>query len=320
MWQIILMIQAVGLALGLSFYLLFKGERKSSPEKRIKRYYERQEPSKNNRTLNKKERPFKAFMGRVGAVGLFDRLNKKYATLLKKADVPLSVEELNALRFMGSTLTFSLLAVFVQNLWLAIGAFVLAWILPIRYIKHLKNKREKAFDEQLGDALNLFANSLKAGYSYMQAVASVAKEMPDPLGKEFAILTKEMSLGIDADEALEHMRHRMDSEDLGLMITAIMIQRKTGGNLAEILENISETIRARLTIQGEIRTLTAQGKLSGIIVVLLPFAVAIMIFFMSPDYMILLFTHPIGRALVITALVSEMIGIYLIKRIIEIKV
>lgn len=319
MWQIILMIQAVGLALGLSLYLLFKGERKSAPEKRIKRYYERQETTK-KRSSGKKERPFKAFMGRVGAVALFEKSNKKHETLLKKADVPLSVEELNALRFIGSTLAFSLLAVFLQNLWLAISAFILAWILPILYIKHLKNKREKAFDEQLGDALNLFANSLKAGYSYMQAVASVAKEMPDPLGKEFAILTKEMSLGIDADEALEHMRHRMDSDDLGLMITAIMIQRKTGGNLAEILENISETIRARLTIQGEIRTLTAQGKLSGIIVVLLPFAVALMIYLMSPDYMILLFTHPIGRALVITALISEMIGIYLIKRIIEIKV
>jgi tight adherence protein B len=313
------MIQAVGLALGLSFYLLFKGERKSAPEKRIKRYYERQETTK-KRSSGKKDRPFKAFMGRVGAVALFEKSNKKYEALLKKADVPLSVEELNALRFIGATLAFSLLAVFIQNLWLAISAFVLAWILPILYIKHLKNKREKAFDEQLGDALNLFANSLKAGYSYMQAVASVAKEMPDPLGKEFAILTKEMSLGIDADEALEHMRHRMDSEDLGLMITAIMIQRKTGGNLAEILENISETIRARLTIQGEIRTLTAQGRLSGVIIVLLPVFLGLIIFAMTPEYMTVLFTHPIGKILLVTAFISEMIGIYFIRKIIHINV
>lgn len=186
------------------------------------------------------------------------------------------------------------------------------------YVKVRVNKREKAFTSQLNDALSIMSNSLRAGYSFLQSVNSVSREMPDPIACEFRRLLKELSLGQDTETALRNLTKRMESEDLELIVRAILIQKETGGNLAEILDTISTTIRDRVKIQGEIRTLTAQGRLSGAIVSIMPFFLIGIMYLINPSYISVLFTSSIGRFMLGFAAINEIIGILLIRKIVRI--
>ena len=178
----------------------------------------------------------------------------------------------------------------------------------------------KLFNRQLGDALIIIANSLRTGYSFMQAMDMVAREMKPPISSEFSRTVKEMNLGTTTEIALGNMAKRIDSEDLDLVFTAVLIQRQVGGNLSEVLDNIARTIRERVRIRGEIRTLTAQGRMSGLIVGLLPVAMGFVIYLLNPEYIRVLFSHPIGRLMLIAATVSQVIGIILIRRIVDIEI
>ena len=165
----------------------------------------------------------------------------------------------------------------------------------------------------------IISNALKAGYSFLQALAMAAEETPDPFSKEFKKMLKEMTLGITEEEALRSLLLRMESEDLKLVMNAILIQKDIGGNLSEILDNIGETIRERQKIKGELKTLTAQGRLSGIIVVMIPIFLGGTIYLLSKEYMILLFTTPMGIAMVSFSAFSQLIGIFMIKKIVDIE-
>lgn len=249
----------------------------------------------------------------------------KTQDLINKSDVSLEIEEFIVLRLglgvLGGII-FGLIYIrngFSTNEVLMITIMMVAFsYIPIFNLRIKKNKRNKMFSDQLGDAIGIFSNSIKAGYSFLQAVNSVSREMPYPVSKEFGLLLKEMSLGIDSDQALKNMLLRIESDDLELMITAILIQRETGGNLSEILDNISETIRERIKIKGEVRTLTAQGKMSGIIVGIIPLVLGVVIYFLNKEYMMTLFTTTPGRIAVAVAFVNEMIGAFVISRIIKI--
>jgi len=181
-------------------------------------------------------------------------------------------------------------------------------------------KRRKAFNSQLGDALILIANSLRTGYSFMQASDMVAQEMRPPISSEFARAVKEMNLGVTIEEALANLGKRINSEDLDLVLTAVLIQRQVGGNLSEVLDNIARTIRERVRIRGEIRTLTAQGRISGVIVSLLPIVLGLIIYLLNPEYVKLLFVHPFGKILLGVAGLGQVIGILVIRRIVDIEV
>jgi tight adherence protein B len=181
-------------------------------------------------------------------------------------------------------------------------------------------KRRKLFNHQLGDALILIANSLRTGYSFMQAIEMVSREMPQPIGGEFARVLREMNLGVVTEDAMNSLAKRVDSDDLDLVITAVLIQRQIGGNLAEILDNIGGTIRERIRIRGEIKTLTAQGRISGMIIGALPFFIGLAIFATSPSYVSVLFTHPAGHAMLGGAVVSQLLGVILIRKIVNIDV
>lgn len=198
------------------------------------------------------------------------------------------------------------------------GAFINFW-LPFLMVKMRTEKRMKEFNKQLGDALILIANSLRTGYSFMQAVDMVSREMRPPISVEFARTLKEMNLGVTTEEAMGNMAKRIDSDDLDLVITAVLIQRQVGGNLSEVLDNIARTIRERVRIRGEIKTLTAQGRVSGYVVSFLPVGLGLIIYLMNPEYMSLLFTHPVGRLMLVAGLVSQLIGIMLIRRIVDIE-
>jgi tight adherence protein B len=163
---------------------------------------------------------------------------------------------------------------------------------PRLYVGVQRNRRLKALDEQLADILNLWVNALRAGYSVMQALEAIGTEAPPPASEEFRRVVMEVQIGISLEEALEHMLNRVESEDLDMVFTAVNIQREVGGNLAEILDVISHTIRERVRIKGEIRTMTAQGKLTGYILSLLPVILALLLYVLNPDYMGLLFAGP----------------------------
>ncbi|MDM8534245.1 type II secretion system F family protein [Clostridiaceae bacterium HSG29] len=243
----------------------------------------------------------------------------KTEKLLINSDVGLSIEEFNAIRIIIILILTIIFYFIFKNIKVIIIVPVF-WIIPVLFLNNLKKRRVTLFEKQLGDAISILANSLKAGYSYMQAVNSVAKDMPDPVGKEFKILLKEMSLGVNASEALDNLTSRVDSKDLSLMITAIKIQRETGGNLAEILSNISETIRERIKIQGEIKTLTAQGRMSGMVIGLMPVALILVLLLINKEYISVLFNTGIGKILLISAVISELIGAFFIKKIVDIDV
>lgn len=206
------------------------------------------------------------------------------------------------------------------NLILALSASVLLGLIPFVIIRVRIQRRTKAFNDQLCDALVLIANSLRTGYSFIQAFDMVAREMQPPISTEFSRTMNEMNLGTTAEDALGKMGERINSKDMDLVITAVLIQRQVGGNLAEIIDKLAHTIRERVRIRGEIRTLTAHGRISGLVISLLPIALGVIIYAFNSEYISLLFTHPVGLKVLVVAGVSQIIGILVIRRIISIEV
>ncbi len=167
----------------------------------------------------------------------------------------------------------------------AIGGGILGFFLPGFYVKSQQSKRLIKFNDQLPDMLNLMVNGLRAGYSNMQAMESVSKELPPPICDEFRRVVQEMQLGVSMEAALENLLRRIPSDDLDLVITAINVQREVGGNLAEILDTISHTIRERIRVKGEIRVLTTQTLYSGRFLAMMPVFVILILYLLNPEYM-----------------------------------
>ena len=197
---------------------------------------------------------------------------------------------------------------------------LIGFSMPFLILKMKISQRKQAFNDQLGDTMVLIANALRTGYSFMQAVDMVAREMPKPVGEEFARVLKELNLGVTTEDSLNNMAKRVNSEDLDLVITAVLIQRQVGGNLAVVLDSIASTIRERIKIKGHIKTLTAQGKISGIIVGLLPIVIGGVIYLINPEYIRVLFIHPMGKAMLIAGALSQFIGMMVIRNIINIDI
>jgi tight adherence protein B len=179
-------------------------------------------------------------------------------------------------------------------------------------------KRRQAFEAVLGDTISLVSNSVKAGYSIQQAMASVAENGRPPLAEEIGRVVRESSLGIDTETALQHANERLASKDFDLLVTAILIHRSVGGNLSEVLDKIAETIRERVRVHGEVRVLTAQARASGYIITALPFAVGALLSVISPTFERPLFTNPIGWGMLAVGLVSISIGYAIIRKITDI--
>lgn len=220
----------------------------------------------------------KALSGR----GFFERTRDRLA----KADLKLRVSEYIVLVILatvgGAALGYYLPrdnSIFVAIFGALIGSQVPKW-----YVKHAATKRMRTFDNQLSDTLSLWVNALRTGYSVLQGMEAIATELPPPVSVEFERVVQEVRLGLSVEAALDNMYRRVPSEDLDLTITAVNIQREVGGNLAEVLESISYTIRERVRIKGEIRTLTAQGRISGTIISLLPVVLGGLLFLINPDY------------------------------------
>lgn len=257
-----------------------------------------------------------------GAVrfSLFNRLARQVDKNLSGADIPLKTEEYIVLTTGLSILTGIFFSIFFMSIYYGAATAACTVLFSAFWVKSAKAGRLNKFNAQIGDALVIMSNSLRSGFSFLQAMDMVRKELPNPIAREFGRAFQEMHLGTPTEEALENLNARVGSEDLELVITAVMIQRQVGGNLAEILDNIANTIRERVRIKGEIKTLTAQGRISGIVIGLLPVVLAVIISVMSPDYLKPLVKHPLGMGMLASALAMEVIGIILIRKIIDIKV
>lgn len=240
---------------------------------------------------------------------------------LTRAGILLRASEFLVICF-GAALVCGLILFFLtrgKGTFALLGAVCGYW-LPFLVLRVKIGRRTKAFNEQLGDALILIANSLRTGYSFLQSIDMVAREMPAPISQEFARVLKEMNLGVTTEDALNNLAKRVNSDDLDLVVTAVLIQRQVGGNLAEVLNNIANTIRGRIRIKGEIKTLTAQGRMSGLVVGCLPFGLGVVLYIMNPEYIKVLFSHPAGQVMLGVALTSQMLGIMIIRKIVNIDV
>ncbi|EKP93795.1 type II secretion system F family protein [Thermaerobacter subterraneus] len=221
----------------------------------------------------------------------------------------------------GAGLAGGLLGLAMGGRWpLALAATVAGILLPDAYLARRYQQRLRAFDGQLPDALTLMANALKSGYSFLQAADVVAREMPPPIADEFAWLVKETRVNIPLEDALANLLDRVPSADLDLVVTAVLIQKQVGGNLAGVLERTAETIRERVRLQGQIRTLTAQGRLSGWIVGALPVALLVLLSAMNPAYLQPLLATPLGWTLLGAGVVMEAAGVLVIRALIRVDV
>jgi tight adherence protein B len=197
---------------------------------------------------------------------------------------------------------------------------IAGYFLPGFYVKYRINQRQKKFNSQLGDTLTLLSNAIKAGYSFAQAIDTVAKNAVQPIGDEFARAVREMNLGGSPDEALQNITKRIASADFDLVATAYSIHRTVGGNLAEILDNIAYTIRERVRIKGEIATLTAQARASGTLITFLPIVLAAFMFFVTPTYFRPMFDNFIGWVLIAVGVLMIFFGNLIIRRVVAIEV
>jgi len=204
----------------------------------------------------------------------------------------------------------------IGGLLFAVAGLIAPWL----YVGRARSQRMAAITRQLPDTLMLISNGLKAGHGFLQAAELVAQEMDAPMGEEFRRFLRETTLGSTTEAALNNLNERCDNDDLDLAVTAVLIQRQIGGNLAEILDSILHTIRERIRIKQEIRTLTAQGRLSAIIITALPPVLAVIVYFLSPEFISVLFTTTIGIAMIVAAVISEVIGGLIIRKIVDIEV
>lgn len=217
---------------------------------------------------------------RVASSSRGDRIARELA----RADLKFKVAEYYALVFMSTVVTGFvawLLQPYIASF--AIGAIV-GFFIPRFYVKRQQTVRLYKFDGQLSDMLNLMVNGLRAGYSTMQAMEAVSRELPSPISDEFRRVVQEMQIGIPMEKAFENLLRRIPSEDLDFVVTAMNVQREVGGNLAEILDIISFTIRERVRIKGEIRVMTAQVRTSGAVLSLIPVFLSLALWFVSPEY------------------------------------
>ncbi len=242
------------------------------------------------------------------------------ATQLARADIKLTVGEFLAATVIVMILGGGVAYLLTRQVVAAVLACVVCFFAPRWYIAFLRGRRLRAFNDQLGDTINLMVNSLRAGYSVMQAMDAVAQEMGTPISTEFGRVGQEVQLGLTLEQALSNMLRRVPSDDLDMMITAINVQREVGGNLAEVLDSISHTIRERIRIKGEIRALTAQSRYSGYMVAMVPIVLSVVIYLIQPEFMSLLFTERCGWIMLGVAVVGIVAGFVVIGKIVDIDV
>ncbi len=243
---------------------------------------------------------------------------------LEHAGLALKLHEYVALRVLFSLVAFVVVLALGNGHALAfllgIVAGVVGYMLPAFYVRMRITRQVRKFNDQLADMLTMVSNSLRAGFGLLQAFDLAAEQSQPPMSTELRHLLRDTRMGASIETALESMGERVGSYDLDVVITAILIQRSVGSNLSEVLEKVAHTIRERARIQGEINTLTAQKKLSGLLIALMPVAFVLVMLAINFEYMSALFTDPLGRFLLAVAIALDIVGILIIKRIVSVDI
>ena len=221
---------------------------------------------------------------------------------------------------VASMFLLGIFSYLVINPLVAIGATCFGFFLPMLLVKHYRRRRIRRFNAQLVDALQAMANAFKAGLTFQQSIEQVSKDSLAPLQQEFGLFVKEVKLGVPLEEALGNMSRRVGSDDLELVATSTNIARQLGGNMAEMYETLSGTIRERFRLEGKIDALTAQGKLQGWVVSAMPLILGVVLNYMRPDLMQPMLEHIFGYILVLAIILMEILGILLIRRITNIDI
>jgi tight adherence protein B len=250
-------------------------------------------------------------------------LMKRLEATLQQADLDWSVGRM--LLTMGAcgaagvllATRFSGLATFAFVALIVGPAFAL---LPLLYVLQKRNRRVAAFESQFPEALDFMARSMKVGHAFTVSLEMLSKESPDPLGMEFRRLFNEQNLGAPLDVAFQHMAARMPLADLRFFISTVLLQKETGGNLAEILSKLATVIRERFKLKGQVRAASAHGRMTALILGILPVVLALALMAIAPGYLQSLTNDPDGRYIVMGAVVAQLLGFYCMKRIIDIKV
>lgn len=213
-----------------------------------------------------------------------------------------------------------LLFVMTENPVLALGAAIVIIIGPRFLVAWIKKKRERKFEEQLPDALLMIAGSLRAGASLSVAMESMVSESRPPVSQEFELMLREQRLGVDMDTALQNMERRMPLQDFIMVVSGMRISREVGGNLADTLEGIADTLRRKLTMEGKIQALTAQGRMQGIVMTCLPLFLMFILKYMEPEAMAPLFNTWYGWITLGVIVIAEFVGYFFIRKIVNIDV
>lgn len=239
--------------------------------------------------------------------------------MIKQADVQITVYRLLLFCVLAGIMA-GLAAATIFNSVAVVVFAGLAAAIPVLHISRTRSKRLRAFNAQLPDTLDLMSRSLAVGHAFIESLHQVAMEMPDPVATEFRVTFEEQKLGLSSKLALERLAERVPLLDLRMCVTAMHIQRETGGNLAEILEKVSQTIRERFRIMEDFRTMTTASRLSGWILCALPFVLVFVLTLMNPEYMSVLVKDTRGHYVIAFAFVWQMFGMLLIKKFLSIKV
>ena len=237
-----------------------------------------------------------------------------------QAGLPILGSEFLIIELVAAIIAFVFAGLLTMQLPVAILAFLFMPLVGWMLIQMKIRKRRKDFVNQLGDMLSMVASALRAGFSFVQAVEIVSKEMAAPMSVEISKLIREINVGVPMETALEDINRRVECPEFELITTAVLIQRQVGGNLAQILDNISDTINERIRMKREVLALTAQGRMSAVVLALLPIALAAFLFSVNHDYFDPLLASPMGKIAIGIALLMELLGYLVIKKIVDIDV
>jgi len=252
-------------------------------------------------------------LGRTHGGGVLGRL-------IEQAGSRVSVSAI-ILASLLCTLAFGgVAAAMVRFIWAPIAAALIGLLLPFVILRHRRSQRMRRFEEQFPDALDLLSRAIRAGHAFTTAMGMVASEGPDPIGPEFRKTFDEQNFGLPLKEALNNLAGRVPLLDVRFFVTAVLIQRDTGGNLSEILDNLAYVVRERFKVLRQVRVHTAHGRFTGYVLVALPAALALVLMLINPEHMGLLFRERLGHVMLTIAVVLQIIGYVWIKKVVKIEV
>ncbi len=246
-------------------------------------------------------------------------VSRKFDDSLVISGIKLSGNEFVIMWAVLTIVPMTLLLMLGKSVVSAIAIAIIGFAIPPMIVSRSKQKRLVLFNKQLGESLVIMSNCMKSGYSFQQAIESTVEEMQAPISVEFGRVVRELNYGVPLQEALGNMKDRVNNEDFNIMVSAVLTSTQIGANLSDMLQTISHTIQDRISMRDEVRVLTAQGRISGIIVGLLPIALMLILMLINPNYIQSFLDEELGRIMLMIGACMELLGFLIIRRIIDIK-